>query len=351
MFLFMLGCFYHFQRFDTPISSPSPWTRSYQVSRFKELWEYSLEHDGRSLLILEGDTLIFEGYAKNHDAQKPLPFWSGTKTLACFLAYSAEKKGLMSLDERVSDTIVEWRSDSLKNNISVRQLLQFTSGLKNRLGPMTIDGLQTPKKQRIKDKYHYVHTLPAQYAPGQRWTYGSAHLTAFADFFERKTQSNVQQWLDREIFAQIDFHYSGWNHDGVGNPMLAYGIWTTALELIKIGVLLRDDGTFRGKNVLPSGLREYCAQSSTQNPAYGLGTWLNEDMPDELPFMAQQSFLRGERRVFHDSDTAMWVFAGAKGQRVYVIPEYDWVVVHQAEEGKTFSDAVFMEILLRKTQR
>ena len=191
MIFFLFSCF-SIQRFDAPISSSSLWKHTENYSQFDHAWEYSQQHDGKALLILENDTLIYSAYAHEYHPEIPLPFWSGTKTLACFLAYDAQNKGMMTLDEIVADTITEWKSDPTKNNITVLDLLQFTSGLKQDFFGLSLDGFRPPEQQTILDKYQHAIHLPMESSPGQSWSYGSVHLTVFASFFSQKTGMSIQ---------------------------------------------------------------------------------------------------------------------------------------------------------------
>jgi CubicO group peptidase (beta-lactamase class C family) len=54
---------------------------------------------------------------------------SGTKSFAGVLAAAAQEDKILKLDERVSETITEWKSDKEKSKITIRQLLTLTSGL------------------------------------------------------------------------------------------------------------------------------------------------------------------------------------------------------------------------------
>jgi len=345
MILSLLACF-TMQMFNTPIPYNAPWTHASNEERFEEAWDYAKTQNGRALIVLEGEKTIFEAYASTHNNESPLPIYSTTKTLACFLAYTGEQEGFFSLDEKVSNTFIEWQEDPHKKNITVRQLLQFTSGIEQQFLRLTVDGFQPPEKQKIKNKYAYARTLAVEYPPGTSWSYGSSHLTLFADFFARKTNVPIQSWLENHIFSSIGFRYAGWNSDPKGNHMLAYGIWTSAPEMVKLGVLIRDDGLFFGKRVLSSGIQNYCKQSSPINPAYGMGIWQNRDMPDHLEFSGPAFSQPGLTPILHISGIDISTFAGAKGQRIYIIPAYDWVVVVQSENGDDFHDPTFLNHLL-----
>ena len=53
----------------------------------------------------------------------------------------------------------------------------------------------------------------------------------------------------------------------------------------------------------------------------------------------------GEGNALLTDGPPMYVAAGARGQRIYVIPSRDWVVVHQCDSRK-FEDPAFLALLL-----
>ena len=92
--------------------------------------EYSKEHRGLSVLVMKGDKIVFEDYENGHKANEPWMLASGTKSFTgVMLAAAIEDKLVSGFDEKVSDTITEWKTDKRKSQITLRQLLSLTSGL------------------------------------------------------------------------------------------------------------------------------------------------------------------------------------------------------------------------------
>lgn len=346
-FVCVVGCA-GIERFDTPIEPRDPWVRvpasGDAMLRISAARDYSRERGGRSMLVLEGDEVRFEEFYNGHSASTPWPFWSGTKTFSCLIASVAEDQGILSLDERVSDTVTEWAGVLHKEDITVEHLLRFTSGLKPARLVLSNDGFKAVEDQRVADKYAFALDQPAIHPPGTVWEYDSVHLAAFGGFMEHKLGESPVAWLEREVLEPLDLRVSGWNHDPDGNPMLAYGAWTTAGELSKLGALLRDDGWFQGEQLLPEGTLDRCMVPGEVNPAYGLASWLNEEMGASVTFRAGGLRQHGSGTIL-GGGPPMLVAAGARGQRVYVIPSLDWVVVHQGDSNR-FHDPEFMSLLL-----
>src|SRR5437762_10183390 len=85
---------------------------------------YSASHGGRSFLALQHGKAVFE-----QSAREPRKIYSGTKAFWCLAALAAAEDGLLDLDERVAATIPSWRNDPNKARVTIRQLLDFSSGL------------------------------------------------------------------------------------------------------------------------------------------------------------------------------------------------------------------------------
>src|SRR5439155_10162337 len=86
--------------------------------------EYSARHRGVSFLATQDGRTLLEQNAKT-----PHKIYSGTKAFWNLAALAAVEDGLLNLDERVVGTITSWRSDPRKAQVTIRQLLDFDSGL------------------------------------------------------------------------------------------------------------------------------------------------------------------------------------------------------------------------------
>jgi len=86
--------------------------------------DYSARHRGVSFLAIQNGRTLLEQNEKT--AHK---IYSGTKAFWDLAALAAAEDGLLRLDERVADTITSWRSDPRKAQVTIRQLLDFDSGL------------------------------------------------------------------------------------------------------------------------------------------------------------------------------------------------------------------------------
>lgn len=337
--------------FDTPLPPDPAQTlaspTAEALARYRAADDYSRAEDGLAFVVYEGDAIVYERYADGFSAATPHHLFSGTKTFACVLQAAAREDGLFTLDEPVATSLQSFRDDPRRARVTVRQLLDFTSGLQPAFWSLTVDGLVVTQEQRVADKYAAAAALPLEHEPGARFLYGSSHLFAFGALLQAKLGGErVDAYLRRRVLDPIGLRTSGWIRDPAGNAALPYGAFTTAREWGKLGLLLRDDGRWKGRPLLPASYLQDCRRGSVANPGYGLGTWLNAGVPaalvEELPRGLHGGGPGGLLLPLGPAD--LFAAGGHEGQRLYVIPSRGLVVVRIGESGRSFADA---ELLAR----
>ena len=73
---------------------------------------YSENKRGFSMLVMRNGRTVFEHYANGGSADSRCKIFSGTKSFWGIAALCAVRDGLISLDDRVADTITEWKNRS-----------------------------------------------------------------------------------------------------------------------------------------------------------------------------------------------------------------------------------------------
>lgn len=289
---------------------------------------YSAEHAGDAVLVFRHDSLVLEQYQNGYDGRVPHPLASGTKAFSCVLAALGRTDGLLTLDEPVARTLTEFAADSLLRRITIRQLLDLTSGLEpDRSGRGVTLG--TP--------------------PGRRFAYGGTGFAVFGVLMSRKLQGgDLVDYLTRRVFAPLGIEVGSWLRDGGGNPGLAGGASMTARAWGEFGLLLLDQGRRHGRQLVSRDALTECRRGSEANPSYGLGLWLNAPEPDRGP---PPGVVRAgpTDRLIHAADLPhdLWLAAGAGGQRLYILPSADLVVVRFGHNtGPDYRDDEFLRVLL-----
>jgi len=329
------------QKYTTSKSSE---TAKVTDANFKLATDYSKQMRGLSVLVMKGDKIIFEEYQNGHTAETAHMLASGTKSFSGVMAVAAQQDGLLKLDEKVCDTITEWKSDPLKSKITIRQLLSLTSGLD--AGAI---GLPPNNSEAINFR--------AKHEPATKFEYGPVPFQVFGELMRRKLQpqkENVMDYLKRRILNPIGLNVKFWRTDSNGNPLLPQGAVLTAREWAKFGLFLKNGGKWDGKQIIPEKLLKECFVGTKANPSYGLTFWLNANGARNGR-RQQQGSIFGNRQgdvteisengIQPEGPKDLFMAAGAGKQRLYVIPSLDLVIVRQGQQSR-FDDKEFLARLL-----
>lgn len=306
-----------------------------EQERFKLAAEYSTAQRGLSVLVMKGDKIIFEDYENGQTADMPWVLFSGTKSFSgVMLAAAIEDKIVSGFDERVSDTITEWKSDERKSRITLRQLLSLSSGI-----DAGKSGLTVPS-------YTEAINSPMKFEPGTHFQYGPVPYQTFGEFMTRKLRARnetVMGYLKRRILDPIGLKVSSWQMRN-GEPLLPQGASLTAREWVKFGLFLKNGGKWNDKRIVKKNLLDELIVSSKANPAYGITFWLNHPGKDPrgIEIGGGSEVVQGG---FADGISDLYIAAGAANQRLYIIPSLDMVIVRQGRMAK-WDDHEFLGRLL-----
>jgi CubicO group peptidase (beta-lactamase class C family) len=296
---------------------------------YEKAGDYSQKQGGDVLMILRGDRVVYEAYAANMTASSPHAITSGTKSFLGPLAIAAAQDDLLNLDEPVSRTIPAWKKDPNKTNITIRQLLNLTSGLSS-------------GKMAVVPTYTQAVQSPSLHKPGAEFQYGPAPFQVFGELIKRKLAESTEDplaYLKRKIFTPLGITSVDWTRSTDGNWNLATGASLSAQDWAKYGQFLEQKGRFNDKKILDKrSFDRELLKSSDANPAYALTFWINE--PGVSPKGKSRNYLRA-------APADAFMAAGAGGQRLYVIPSEDMVIVRFGRD-ESFEDNAFLSLLFGK---
>lgn len=298
---------------------------------------YSSAQGGTSILILQHGQTLFEQSAG--EAHK---IFSGTKAFWGLAALAAAEDGLLSLDEHVAETIPEWRNDPRKARVTIRQLLDFSSGLE----PVFRLHADNP---RDRDRIAIAASIVGN--PGSSFIYGPSALQVFHQVLEQKLRGeSPTRYLERRVLRRIGLGSQRYLKDRAGNPLLASGWQLSARQWARLGEVVLADG----RPVVTSGSLAQCWLGSPANRAFGFGWWNNQAAPGGREFdfedMLRPSWPRqswGGACLCRDAPSDLVASIGSGRQRLYAIPSMDLVVVRFGSGGR-FSDGRFLRLLLGK---
>ncbi|MBC7909188.1 MAG: beta-lactamase family protein, partial [Pyrinomonadaceae bacterium] len=277
-----------------------------------------------------------------HSLERSHMLASGTKSFVGVMAAAAAEDKLLRLDERVAETITEWKTDARKSKITINELLHLVSG---------IGGGSIGRPPAYADAIE----AEAMFETGTKFQYGPAPFQIFGEVMRRKLSSRKESPLDylkRRVLDPIGLKVSFWQQGADGNPHLPSGAYLTAREWAKFGIFVKNGGKWNGKQLVSKKLLEQCFVGSKTNPAYGLTFWLNvpggsrprdEDQDDGMRVRETDRISR--EGIYAKAPRDLVMAAGAGKQRLYIIPSLDLVIVRQGRMSR-FDDAEFLARLL-----
>lgn len=295
--------------------------------------DYNKATNGQALAIYKDGKLLFEAYDNGYDKAVPHELASGTKSFIGVIAACAVEDELFGWDDKVCDTITEWKEDD-RSKITVRMLLSLCAGL-----PAAKDALQGPGED---DKYKYAIGLKCKHEPGKRFEYGPAQYFAFGEFMRRKLdpkKETIKDYFFRRIGKDIGIDLV-WRTDKAGNYLMPHGIYVVATEWAKFGEFVRNGGNVGDKQLLKQELLAECFKPSKAKANYGLTWWLGADEED-----GESGGAKGGKNDWMPGDL---VYAAGLGkQRLIISHENGLTIVRLAKDTNTFEQNEFFSWLLR----
>ncbi|WP_370616278.1 serine hydrolase domain-containing protein [Mumia sp. Pv 4-285] len=227
------------------------------------------------LVVTRHGELVHEAYFGGSDDQAMGAAFSVTKSFTSLLVGIAADEGLLDLDDRASDYIPQWRRTPAAG-VTIRDLLANVSG---RHWDFTTDYQEMAIG--AADKTAFAIGLAQDAPPGTVWRYNNAAIQTLEAVLSRATGTTPAEYAREKLFAPMQMSRTSWGADAADNTTMFSGINASCLDLARLGVLMLNDGSWGGEQIVS---KEYVAaatgrSSSRLNAAYGLLWWVNRKGP------------------------------------------------------------------------
>lgn len=307
---------------------------------------YSKAQNATALIIVQNGKTLLREFSRSGSPAEPARIYSGTKFYWCLAALVAQEKGVLKLDEPVADTISTWRDSKPKSQITLRQLLNFTSGLP----PM--DELHQDK---VSNRDRLAMKKELAVTPGTRFIYGPASLQVFHEVLRLKLAKRGDTptaFLEKHVLRPLGLGTQRYVPDLAGNPLLAAGFKQTADQWLHIGELMLR----KGRPVVNAASLSQALEGTAANPAFGLGVWNNHlaGTGKGREVNVQKLLVsKWSAQDWHDAclcDAAprdLVACIGSHGQRIYAVPSMELIIVRQGERAD-YSDRAFLKLLFAR---
>jgi len=278
-----------------------------------------------SVVVSQHGKLIYEHYFDKEGPEGLRNTRSVTKTVTGMLVGVAVDRKQLRLDTKVLPRFPELQplasTDPRKNNITVEDFLTMSSLLECDDDNQLSRGNEE-RMYLIEDWSRFAAELPIRGFPdwqprpekspyGRAWSYCTAGVTLLGPLLERVSGQSVPDFAAANLFKPLGIDQVKWQFQPKGSAMTGGGLQLRSVDLAKLGQLYLNGGRWQGKQIVSSEwVRNSIAPHANAREGYDYGYlwWL-------------QNFKVDERTV------PAYGMSGSGGNKVFVLPEQDAVVV------------------------
>ena len=324
---------------DGPWATVAPADAGWDAERLEAALALAGERDSTGVVILHRGRILAERHwaldspSRGHTNGSHGPNAAGhavedvasvQKSVVAVLVGMAQERGLLALDDPVTDHAGRWTTatDEQERAVTIRHLMAMTTGL-------------TPGLE---------HDAP----PGSKWLYNTPayhnllRIVAAAAGLDRNEVT--REWLT----ARLGMDDSRWEPRPWANSAIATGFATTARDLARFGLLILAGGTWNGETLIDDTAypAEMLRPSQSLNPSYALLWWVN-GQTSSMSWAIPPATTAGT--LISAAPADLVAAQGARDRKLYVVPSLDLVVSRLGDngsrDGSLFNDAFWERLM------
>lgn len=262
----------------------------------------------RAVLVVYKNQIIAEKYTEGFYKDSKILGWSMTKSLLSTVFGILQHQNKLDVQDKAP--IDSWQNDA-RRDITIHNLLQMNSGLE---WDENYDEISDATKMLFLERNmtKMQEHKPLVGKPNKSWNYSSGTTNLLSGIL-RKQFLTHQEYLDfwyTNFIDKIGMNSMVVETDLAGNYVGSSYAWATARDWAKFGLLYLNNGDWNGEELFTKDWVNYVTTPTpTSNGTYGAQFWLNAE------------------KQFKDVPKSMYFADGYQGQRVYILPEQEMVIV------------------------
>jgi CubicO group peptidase (beta-lactamase class C family) len=280
-----------------------------------------------ALLIVHDGRVRLERYGLDFDANGRWTSFSVAKSVTSTLVGAAIRDGFIrSMDDKVSDYIPQMKG-SAYDDVSVRQLLTMTSGIRWNEDYADPDSdvarFNNHKPEEGVDAIvSYLRRLPREAPAGTRWHYSTGETNLVGILVSEATKKPLAQYLSEKIWVPAGMKQQAtWILNRSGREISGCCIQAASRDFARFGLFILDGARVGGQSIVPEG---WLAEATTRQADIGLPG-------------------RGYGYQWWTYDDGSFTGRGIFGQGLFIDPKRRIVIVSNANWGGGARDAVASE--------
>ncbi|RKN81092.1 serine hydrolase domain-containing protein [Ulvibacterium marinum] len=283
----------------------------------------------RSVLVVYKNHIVAERYIDGFTKDTPILGWSMTKSVLATLFGILEFEGKIDLGK--TGMVDAWKNDE-RNEITLNHLLRMQSGLE---WDEDYSGISDVTKMLFlaSDMAQIQAEKKALAKPTEIWNYSSGTSNLLSGILRNQFDS-YQDYVDFPYVALIDrigMHSMLIETDMKGNFVGSSYAWANTRDWAKFGLLYLNNGNWNGEQLFGKTWVDYVTEpTDLSDGTYGGHFWLNA------------------HGKYPDAPKDLYSANGYQGQRVFIIPSKDLVIVRTGlAEAPDFDFNGFLKDILR----
>ncbi|MEU6582658.1 serine hydrolase [Nocardia sp. NPDC046763] len=271
--------------------------------------DFAASRNRLNVQVFRHNCLIGTGPENARTDSVPWNVWSVTKSIVSLLAGIAWDQGKLDIDAPLDRYLPPGLGDAAHRAITVRNLLQETSGL--RVGALTegITGIVPI------DQFSAVQALgvPFDTPPGTTFQYSQRTVDLLSYVIESAVGEPLQQFAQRELFGPIGIQRGDyyWARDRSGHTYGYAHLYIPPADLARLGMLVAEHGQWNGRTIISADYLNRAITPSDTNPCYGYLFWTGPGCAENPEFLPADTYS----------------MSGFGLQHVFVVPSLDLMVV------------------------
>ena len=285
-------------------------------------YAFQADRHTQGVVVVRGGKLVQEWYAPGEGPESWAASWSVGKSVASALIGIAISEGkIPGVDVSMSKYYPEW-AGTPKAAITLRNVLNMESGLEWNEDYSVADISQSDVVSMglSSDELAYAASRPLAHAPGTTFHYSSGDAMLLSGVIAQVTGMPAEEYAQMVLFGPLGMEQVEWWRDANSHTLTYCCLDTTSRNFARLGLLYLRNGDWGGNQVVPSAwVHDSITPTDDSNGVYGYMWWVTQ-MPEV------------EGPIFYAN--------GFDGQKIFVVPSLDLVVVRNGDYVKSECSAV-----------
>jgi CubicO group peptidase (beta-lactamase class C family) len=276
-------------------------------------------YDTHAFLVIRHGRLIYERYWDGYDSARLSGSFSAAKSIISLLiGIALDERRITSLEDSVGKYVPHFQTNGL-NKVRLRDLLTMSSGTNYNESDKGYFSMNASAYYG-DDMEHMVSMMEREEEPGMLWEYRSGDTQVLGLVVEKVFGKPISELVAERFTGPMGAESDAlWLMDGSGKHEKAFCCYNgIARDYARFGQLVLNKGMWGEKRIISES---YLKEATT--PA----SYLKDPTEGNLPV----DFYGYQYWLLRHSGTPVYAMNGLFGQYVYILPEYDAVVVRLGE--------------------